>query len=820
MLDFYKSIQTFYYPVDRFLDDLRYENIASEPRTSTIIKVDTDSDYYGLSKRSKDRAIDEQTGYIAIGRDTPLKGTKKTTSIWAGTGKSDYLIVDLGDEYTISKAKILLPWWGGATINNNRIYDWTLLTSTDNSSYTTQYSSVLGVNGPLMAATILADGKILYWDETGFEDFQSTVDPNSPLTARYFKIDISNTYARYATLSADSITGALRDEWDWECGGSNVFNGETLPSPSVSTGDLIDKKEVVASSDCFAAVVEVGIYKKILGRDSISKIGYHQIENDSRQITFYHVPAAAETFTAGAAKKFEPGGFFRNITITTSSSVAAIDEFNNTIYTGGSGDIKCPAYSKMLKFTGSGDVQVVYADTWPSLLNAYSFGGSYSYTSIANDYLVLDFRGISLKWYATVPSSKTPGTVSIELRAKDSLGVWGAWSTLEASLTLPASIAGEKVWEITYESGQLVDDTSYQLRITNLDGNYVSVDAFAGYWAASFTDYNEDHDRIGLRHPSIVTQLYDQKFSGGSIYEFNQTTSKLAAQAGFDFEGDRLLIYSRKGSGYGIIKIFLSFNGVRIHIPGGDADGGLQINLEYAYDIPQAVVFDSNDYFTAPSDGLPWGPYEVNIDKVAGSIPVWLDGIGVHETTGLSVKFLNTTHQDILKSVAEALQLEWDVTEAGIKVVPRLGTDTNELFTEGRGVTIKIADVQDVQQVATMLFSSGADIDGLPLTTVVEDKDTRRTIGRTIQRLYDSRNVGDYFTLIGAARTELKRRKVPQKRITLSTTNMKTVTYGDSFLIKHPELETRVRATGIVRLQSSQGGTTYEVECEVWPLIT
>lgn len=774
-----------------------------------------------MSKRSKDRAIDEQTGYIAIGRDAPIKGTKKTTSIWAGTGKSDYLIVDLGDQYTISKAKILLPWWGGATINNNRIYDWTLLTSTDNSSYTTQYSSVFGVNGPLMASTILSDGRILYWDETGFEITQSTVDPTSPLTARYFKIDISNTYARYATITTDSsLVGTARDEWDWECGGSNVFNGETLPSPSVSTGDLIDKKTIVASSDCYAAIVEVGVYKKILGRDTISKIAYHQIENDSRQITFYHVPAASETLAAGSARKFEPGGFFRNITITTSSSIAAIDEFNNTIYTGGSGDIKCSAYSKMLKFTGSGDVQVVYADTWPSVLNAYSFGGNYSYTSIMNDYLVLDFRGISLKWYATVPSSKTPGTVSIELRSKDSLGVWGAWSTLEASFTLPASIAGEKVWEITYESGLLLDNTSYQLRITNLDGNYVSVDAFAGYWAASFTDYNEDHNRITLRHPNIVNQEYDQRFSAGSIYEFNQSSTKLASQAGFDFEGDRLIIYSRKGSGYGIIKIYISTAGARINIPGGDADGGLQINLDYAYDIPQAVIFDSNEYFTSPSDGLPWGPHSVFIDKVAGTVPVWLDGIGAHETTGLSVKFLNTTHQDILKSVAEALQLEWDVTEAGIKVVPRLGTDTNELFTEGRGVTIKIADVQDVQQVATMLFSSGADIDGLPLTSVVEDKDTRRTIGRTIQRLYDSRNVGDYFTLIGAARTELKRRKVPQKRITLSTTNMKTVTYGDSFLIKHPELETRVRAVGIVRLQSSQGGTTYEVECEVWPLIT
>lgn len=809
--DYYKTIQTFYYPVDRFLDDLRYENFAGQPRTTTIIRKETDSDYYGLSKRSKDNAIDEQTGYIAIGRDVPVHGTKKTESIWSGIGKADYIIVDLGDVFKISKAKILLPWWGGATGNNSRRYNWRVLTSIDNVSYTLQFSQLNGILNPNMKPRIFSDGWVLYWGEDGFEDFQDTIDPNNYIEFRYLKVDITDTFSVGSERTATEFI-SFYDAYDWECLETNLLNGEEYPSPTVSTGDLIDKETIVPSSDCHASVVEIGIHGKILNRDFISRTPYQQIDGTNKQITFFHAPAASETFTAGSAKKFEPGGFFRNVTISGGSTVAT-DEYNATLYTGGAGSFICPASTRMLLFTGGG-VTVTQVDTWPSVLSAYSYGGSYSYTEIQNDYLLLDFRGVSLKWYATVPDNKTAGTARIELRSKNADGTWNAWSTLEASLQLPSDIAGEKIWEITYESGILQPETSYQLKITNLTNNFISVDSFAGFWSSSFVEFNEDHERMEVRHIKDTQQLYDLRYGGGSIYKMDDNSPSIRTWVHFEFEGDRILLFSRVGPGYGSLK--LGFNG-ELDIPGGEPDGSVIIDLEHDFDIPQAVVFDSNDWFT--TDGMPWADYKVSVNKIGGDDPAWFEGIGVLESSGVSVKFIDTSYLEILKSLCEALQLEWDITEEGLLVLPRLGEDTEVIFSEGKGTTIKVENVQDISQVASMLVTSGADIDGLPLTAIVENKTNRQVLNRTVMRPYDLRNIGDYFTLIGAARTELLRRRKPQRRITITTTDMQDIAYGDSFIVNDKEFTGRVRAMMIQQRQTSSAGNEYTIECLEWPQI-
>ena len=93
LTEFYTSIQSFYTPINQFFDNLRYENIAGEPRTATVINKATDSEYYGLSLRTKDYAIDEQDGIISIGRDTPDQGTIKSDVFWTGVDRADYLIV-------------------------------------------------------------------------------------------------------------------------------------------------------------------------------------------------------------------------------------------------------------------------------------------------------------------------------------------------------------------------------------------------------------------------------------------------------------------------------------------------------------------------------------------------------------------------------------------------------------------------------------------------------------------------------------------------------------------------------------------------------
>lgn len=800
--DYYKSVQTFYRPIDVFLDDLRFENLVSEPRIQTLINQASTSDYYGLSKRTKDYAIDEQTGYLTIGRDSPERGTIKVAEFWSGVGKADYLVVDLGEPITLTKFKLLFPWWGGATINNSRIYDWNLQYSNDNSSYTTVYTT-----GPdsLLRSDPFADGNTLYFGESGFD--MSMIDANpSPITARYWKIDITNTRALYGNL----YLGTLADEWAWECGGSNVFGGETRTSPTVSTGDLIPKVELSPSSNCHASIIEVGVYKKILERDTVTNLSYKQIQDYSKQITYLHTLDAGEMI----GTKYEPGGFFRKFSWSGSSGNIK-DEYNNIIYSGAPAEVNAPAYCRLVVLPGGSSI--IDVDAWPSIVDPYSYGASYSYTRHAGDTAILDFRGISIKWFATIPSTETPGTAKIEIRSKTT-GSWGAWSTLENSLQMPSNVSAHKVWEITVESGLLDYDTSYQLRITNLEQDkFISIDAFAGYWSGSMTFLNENDARTKLRNPAEVRQLFDGKFLNGSIYKFLDNPGGFTRE-GLVFTGDRIIVYSRKGLNYGPLTIGLyTFpEYVVVNIPGGSFDGTLTVDLNNPTDIPQFVVFDSNDYFP---NGLPWRSYGLGIYKPEDPDPIWVDGFEVHETTGLSLKFLNNTYLDILKSTAEALQMEWDVTEQGLKVVPRLGEDTNVIMAEGRGTTIKIQDIEDVTQVASMLVVSGADIDGIPLSGVVENRTTKALLGRTVQRAYDLRNVSDQFTLIGAARTELLRRRAPQKRITVSRVGTLGVEVGDSFIVKTPDIQTRVRANTITRSQSSSGGTEWTLECTEWPAI-
>jgi hypothetical protein len=325
--EFYKSVQTFYYPINQFFDDLRYENIAGEPRTSTIINKATSSEYYGLSLRSKDYVIDEQTGYISIGRDTPEQGTIKSDVFWSGVDRSDYLTVNLGDKYTVSKSRVLLPWWSGATVYNTRVYDWSWSYSNDNSSYTTPYATDVP-NMRVYEMDPAQNGMTLYFGESGFEDNQVLAVSGSAVEAQYWKLNIGNTHAYFG----DIFSGTLSDEWAWECGESNTLLGEAVPSPTVS-GGIIPKNDLNPSSDCHASAVELAIYRKIIGRDSIPNLIYHQIQNDNRQITYYHVPQAEEMLSAGGGKKFEPGTFFRNVTFTASDTTVK-DEFNTILYSG------------------------------------------------------------------------------------------------------------------------------------------------------------------------------------------------------------------------------------------------------------------------------------------------------------------------------------------------------------------------------------------------------------------------------------------------------------------------------------------------------
>jgi hypothetical protein len=809
--DVYKTTQTFYKPIDIFIDDLRYENVASEPRTSVLINTDTDSAYYGLSNRTKDAIIDENTGYISPGRDTPIAGIYRADQFWAGTGKADWITVDLGAPYTISRSRVLLPWWGSTTDRWNRTFDWTYQYSLDNSSFTTIFDDVHphAQGGYTDAA---AGGLAIYTGETPVQSMKTAaMSSSTPIEARYWKINITNTYAYYnEMLNGNDFRAVRRDEWQWQCNGSNHLHRYDGSPTNVASPPVLKPDKLRPQNDCYASVVEVEIDKKILDKDVIPLLYYQQINNDSRQITYYHLPDPSETVTVGSSRKFEPGTLFRKARLDWSTGYPKVyDEFNNLLAEGDS-YIETPAYARLITIKGSSDATVYYADTWPGKLDPLSYNANYSYSTIEGDTAILHFRGVSLKWYITVPEDATPGEVSIEFRQWYGGGAeyWGNWVTLVDSLILPTGVHGYKVWEIEYESGILHDDTVYELRITNLNGGYVSIDAFAGYWSGSFTDLNENDPRLYERYPNKVIQKYGEHFSFGSTYVI--PLAGVAFSLGsYSFYGDRVILYGAKGPNLGTIKL---------QVPGydlGDIDGSVTINLDSNYWIYQAVLFDSKDYI----ENMNWGWHDLGMyqrNDCPGEI--YFDGVGSHSSTGLSVKFANpTSHLEILKSTLEALTMEGEINEKGIRVTPRLGKNTDIIMKEGTNVLIELNNTEDVSKVATMLQVKGADIDGLPLSAVVEDKNTRREFGRTIQRDYDLNNVSDYFTLIGAARVELIKRKKPERRLTVSYVGPEIIAPGDSFIAKKKDAEFKVRATSVTRNQG-QNGTTHEIECEVWPI--
>jgi hypothetical protein len=889
LADHYRSLQSFYQPIDQFLDDLRFENLSIQPRTRTNInnylEDDIDSsrdDYYRVSLNSKDFAIDEQTGYIAIGKDAPARGQIKTNQHWAGTYKSDWLEIDLGRKAAITKVKVLLPWWGGATNNTTRAYDWKWQYSADNANLWNLYGDDYPLyrswtnvyQSPIPNYEVLRppDGKILYFGDDGYERNQYTAS-GSPIYARFWRLSITNTHAWYT--KAD---GTKSDQYNWECRGSNVFLGKSKKSPRPSKGPIIPTTGVNTYSDCYASAVEISLFKTILDRDELTDIIYQEIQNDSKQITYNRTVLAEEmrnhTFKQSdglkvAGKKFEPGTFFRR-GYMSGTTVDVYDEFNHKIWNDLTNrNFKTPAFSRLLKFNKT-SARVMSIDAWRGRLDPYSHGGSYVYCTEQNDSAVIDFRGISFKWYATVPDTSPivtnpdgrqvgQGFVKIEIRSKtggvhshppsartlkanpkaptwiDPVTEWSAWETLEDNFPVPVGVSGEKIWEITPESEILERDKSYQIRITNLNAGFVSIDAFAGYWSGSMHELNEDDERIALNRPTEIRQYFHKKYTGGSVYGWRKSLTTGTKQS-LSFVGDRVIIYSRKGPNYGVIEIQMSAYGYDsngnyisgvlriptgtvevndVDVPTYNSDGRISINLNRSTEIPQYVVFDSNDYFT---NGLPWGRYTVYVIKDSKTGPIWIDGMSVHETNGLSVKFLNTSYLDILKSTAEALQMEWEITERGLRVTPRIGYDTNFVAAEGRGATIKIDEADDVSKVATMLLTTGADIEGLPLWTLTENKTNRDIMGRTVQREYDSlRNVADYYTLIGVSRGELLRRREPERRITVTTSDISNLQPGDTFIVKTPELEKRVRANTISRTQGSNG-TEYTIECTSWPI--
>jgi hypothetical protein len=978
--DYYTSIKTFYGRIDYIVEEMRYENVAVSPSSSVFIHNQDEDDadmnavlgmwaypsntflgedrYYNISKYSKDFIIDEQTGYIPLGKIEPPRTFSTTSEYWTGAGPFDAVLIDFGAEYDISRLKLLFPWWGGPQRATNRTYDFKLVGYPEG-SWKTIYNRGLGDPIEYLDSYYLLGGvsRIVTTPERPYEFYVGTTASGlgtqinsfnilggyqSPPSIRYLKIEIQDVHAWFGT---DNDAKAAHEGYPYQCepsyrpGDDSYFGNKLgLMTYKNKNGVLKERKisdEVIKpSNDCNASVVELGAYKEIIPKNTIKPLALQRIDNNSMQIEYSHYPRGSEmtkiTIDDKHYRKFEPGTFFRKFKISWTGadntyykfykkdcdqcypdgfSFGVVDDDNSLIYSSDNSsgtdiNVKGKQYTKHIRTRGSNTSEVTWVDAWKGITDPMSWGGTYSYSEYQNDYFVVSFRGESLKWYATIPSDKTGSRVKIEIRHRlnseynrSSSSVdqlvediqwaldhseplppieivdgnplfWSDWTVLEADYQLPNNVSSSVVYEIPYNAGILESETSYQIKVTLLTDGYCSIDSFEGYWSASFTEYNEDSSRIVLSKPDVFKQIYNKKFTAGSMYKWN----KPGAAASMQFEGDRIIIQSAKGRQHGkLTLILLTYeDGINEYDPGtenhvfiptskgGDpSDGSLTVNLstgKRGQEFANFIIFDSNDIFS-DEGGLPWGKYMMKIiytpsekytasktDNGSSSFQyrcrdcdgetdgkttsiyryVYLDAIGVHERVGVSVNFEQKPHLEIIKSMAEAIQVEWDAAESGLIFEPRLGIDKDIALRESENTLVSYQITNDLKKVATRLLAYGSSIDGLDLFTITEDKKTREAFGRTITRQNDFRDIASYSQLIGLSRMELKRRNKPERRITVThRAEELDLERGDSFILwtkKSGNL--RVRIEHISRKESSSSGTTFDMECVEWPQIS
>lgn len=877
--DLVMTKNTMYYPINRFLDDLRYENLATEPRTVANAYGQTGqppapkAKYYGLSKKTAVNAIDDTVNFTVSDKRVPAFHT--VDSFWSGTDRADGLTINLGQEAGVARVSLLFPWWGGYKRFTDRTYDFDLSYSNDEQNFT----NVVTKSPNYVVTADRYGGFFFYFRPSGVVSgpvgYEPLAEPlsDTAIDSQYWRVNISATHAWYGNVLDGNPPV---DKWADQC-----------TPPPIGSGHLpgsIDSKDLKPENDCHASLVEIGVYSEAISRDRISNLAYQQIDNSSNQITYTHTVGNEEngqqktvsSVDGHTLTKYEPGTFMRKVRFSwagagsaftkfydddpdgsmTSSNVAVVDQNNSLVYrstiTSGTKDLLLPAYTQFIQIKGATGVQILTTDAWLGESNAFSVDNTISTSVHANDTATLHFKGRSLKMYVTTPLGKQGGTVRLDIRTKDpDTGIFGGFTTLADDVQIPNNVANYKLFEITSESDYLSDDGIYEFKVTNL-GGFVGLDAFAGYWQASWIDFNEDNERVLYNDDaSAWTQIYDGRFSAGSMMKTNQ----FGAHMQFGFEGDRVQLFMAKGPNFGKATIYISGPGSYgtniVDIPGHGSsivvDLGDDSGSPITHYIPRYLAFDSKDYWPA---GMPWEPnYNIHVrllevetytakkNQASDSLfdqdcidclnevdvkqnkYIYIDGVSAHCTSGISAKFNNETHLSILKSLTEVIQHEWQVTEDGLYVRPRIGTDTDVIIREGSNVVITHDITRDVSNVATLLYSNGADIDGLPLFTITEDKKNKEIMGRTITRTNDFRNVADYFTLIGASRTELLARRTPDDRITLNYVGDPRVSLGDSFILvtkRHLDGQ-RVRLMKITNQQTSSSGRSSQLECVKWP---
>jgi hypothetical protein len=237
--DFYKSKKTFYTPISELLEDISFENVAIQPRTSTLVPdvktsaaqttvfgntVIINEKYNSLSKQTKDNAIDDDNGRILPGQIEPPNTYYSSDTFWSGMSKADTHIIDLGAIYEIRKIVHVFPDWGGPRRARGRAYDFTIAIATDEGSTTTVQDRDFGAfttiwqspvpNHEILGPTYAGFQTIYIGDSNGTIQYSDEPLDLPPVDVRYIRTQITNTYS----WSGNFFDGKdPLDVWEYEC---------------------------------------------------------------------------------------------------------------------------------------------------------------------------------------------------------------------------------------------------------------------------------------------------------------------------------------------------------------------------------------------------------------------------------------------------------------------------------------------------------------------------------------------------------------------------------------------------------------------------
>jgi len=442
----------------------------------------------------------------------------------------------------------------------------------------------------------------------------------------------------------------------------NVYSAECLGVSGYISAPINDKS-LDPQNDCYASLVEIKTLQELVPANKILPLGLQRIDNNNSQILYDMYYDSDDTITTPSGyRKFEPGGFFSKYTVTWTGSpstyyttffpndcancypdgfsFAILDQNNNMLYqsdqTSDSVDIGWdtnprPVNVQYALMKGSADAYISHADAWYSTTDPFSWGSSYSWSDTPGATATMKFRGQSFRWYTTVPIGKGGGHAKIYLRERDDtspMGTWGSWAEIYDIPSMPDDLHADPLFEITYESGLLKPETTYDIKIEVVEG-FVSIDSFEGYWQGSFVNYNEDSRRVFFNRVDYLHQVYDARYTNGSIFKWDDPDT----YATFDFVGDRIMVLGAKGPNFGKMNIQLLLNNgtyqteatsiLTYRDENDDLQDSVIVDLDNgkrAGEIAQLCIFDSNDYsWRYTIDAYDWGRWGLGLGETIGA---------------------------------------------------------------------------------------------------------------------------------------------------------------------------------------------------------